>query len=263
MKSWFPMTGVTGQDIADLARANVHRMPNWANQNFFGQHAVRDVYDVNNPFNCYNACIFWAFQAGAISKRFLFNKLGIRDGNTFYPTFSTCGWKTLVEYQVTKGIPENDQSKWKVKKILDVSNGGEFDIPAGITVYFDQEPNKVFGHVAFSLGDGTVISQNSVIPSIWGEIGPSKWPSSPLRRPKWDAEVDKMTRAETPHPADPLPTGPPLLPDQRVPEAAYHERALLGGVLAGGAMTNGWPVAPAVERRLLVVAQPRRHQPQP
>ena len=34
-------------------------------------------------------------------------------------------------------------------------------MPAGMTVYF-QTPTKVFGHVACSLGDGSVISQNSV-----------------------------------------------------------------------------------------------------
>jgi len=149
IKSWFTLPGVTADMVAVMAKANIARMPKWNNVNFEARDAVRGVYHADKPFNCYNACVFWAFQAGAISKRYLWNKLQGTDGNQFFPTYSQVGWTKLIEYDSTK------------KLIKDDSKGGAVVVPAGITVYF-QTPTKVFGHVACSLGDGSVISQNSV-----------------------------------------------------------------------------------------------------
>jgi hypothetical protein len=176
MKSWFPKAGVTGSDIAKVAKDNIALMPKWNNVNVVAKDAIRGKYFKDKPFNCYNACVFWAFQAGGISKRFLFNKLEGKDGNAFFPIFSKCGWKTLIEYDMTTKPP---------KLVKDDADGGEVNVPAGITVYFET-PHKVFGHVACSLGDGTVISQNSVIPAQKAKVAA-----------KWSGEVSKMERAVT------------------------------------------------------------------
>lgn len=171
MQSWFTRAGVTGQEIADHAQRIKESMPNWANQNYFAWNAVRGSIDKTVGFNCYNACVFWAFQAGAISLRYMYNKLADFDGNKFYDTFFAGGSETVIEYRTIKGTNENgleekDPSKWRSEVISDRSRGGEVTVPAGVTIYFDQEPNKKFGHIACSLGDGTVISQNHVAPAI-------------------------------------------------------------------------------------------------
>lgn len=173
IKSWFNIPGINAAYVANHAKTNIGKMPKWNNVNFEPEDAVRGVYKNDKPFNCYNACIFWAFQAGAISKRFLFNYLKGKDGNQFFPTYSRIGWDTIVEYN-------------GVTLVKDDSNGGEVIVPAGMTVYFET-PSKVFGHVACSLGDGTVISQNSVIPAI----------GMNNLDPHWSAEVHKMTQAIT------------------------------------------------------------------
>ena len=174
IKSWFIVEGVTDDAVATLARRNIDRMPNWNNVNVEAAQTVRGVYNKTHTFNCYNACVFWAFQAGAISKRFLWNKLQGKDGNTFFPIYSRIGWTTILE---KRGKPP--------VVVTDRSVAGDFIVPAGLTVYFET-PSKVFGHVALSLGDGTVISQNSVIPARMDLVAP-----------EYQVEVDKMTRAIT------------------------------------------------------------------
>ncbi len=149
IKSWFTFPGITPAMVAMHAKNTIRKMPKWNNVNYEAADAVRGVYHVNKPFNCYNGCVFWAFQAGAISKRYLWNKLQGKDGNHFFPIYSQVGWDKIIEYGPTKNL------------IRDDSGGGAVIIPAGMTVYF-QTPTKVFGHVACSLGDGSVISQNSV-----------------------------------------------------------------------------------------------------
>jgi len=141
---------VTPEVVANHAKTNIGRMPKWHNVNFEAQDAIRGVYRADKPFNCYNGCIFWAFQAGAISKRYIWNKLQNKDGNAFFPIFyPEDAWDTLIEYDAQKRL------------VRDTSNGGQVVVPAGRTVYF-VTPVKKFGHVACSLGDGTVISQNCV-----------------------------------------------------------------------------------------------------
>lgn len=149
IKSWFIIPGITEAMVASSAKTNIDRMPKWHNVNYEAPDAIRGVYRIDKPFNCYNGCVFWAFQAGAISKRYLWNKLYGKDGNTFFPIYSQVGWDTVIDYDGQKRLIKDD------------SNGGEVIVPAGRTVYFET-PVKVFGHVACSLGDGTVISQNSV-----------------------------------------------------------------------------------------------------
>jgi hypothetical protein len=175
IESWFPDAGVAGAQVAADALANIARMPKWNNVNFGAADAVRGVYHVNKPFNCYNACVFWAFQAGAISKRYLWNKLQGKDGNAFFPVFSQVGWTTILEMR-----PDGTNE-------IDTTGVGPIVIPAGRTIYFET-PAKVFGHVACSLGDGRVISQNSV------NIGDTKLNALPAPiRP----EFDKMANAIT------------------------------------------------------------------
>jgi hypothetical protein len=173
IKSWFTLPGINPVQVSMHAKANINRMPKWNNINYEAADAIRGVYRQDKPFNCYNACVFWAFQAGAISKRFLWNKLQGADGNAFFPIFSRIGWDTIVEYTGTTLVKDD-------------YGGDEMTVPAGMTVYFET-PSKVFGHVACSLGDGTVISQNSVLPAIGMKD----------LDPKWAAEVDKMTQAIT------------------------------------------------------------------
>ena len=149
IRSWFTLPGITPDMVAMHAKNNLAKLPNWNNVNYDATDAIRGVYHKSKAFNCYNACVFWAFQAGAISKRYLWNELQGKDGNAFFPIYSRVGWTTLIEYGPAKQLVRDD------------SNGGEVIVPAGMTVYFET-PTKVFGHVACSLGDGRVISQNSV-----------------------------------------------------------------------------------------------------
>jgi hypothetical protein len=149
IKSWFTLPGITPALVAVNAVNNIGRMPKWNNVNYEAADAVRGVYHADKPFNCYNGCVFWAFQTGAISKRYLWNELQGKDGNAFFPAYSRVGWTTIIEYGPDKALVRDD------------SGGGEVIVPAGRTVYFET-PTKVFGHVACSLGDGRVISQNSV-----------------------------------------------------------------------------------------------------
>jgi hypothetical protein len=173
--SWFADSTVTGPQVAQAAVVQILRMPKWDNKNYQAPDAVRGVYDLGKPFNCYNGCVFWAFQAGAISKRYLWNKLYGRDGNAFFPIYSQVGWNTVIQYN-PDGTIQND-----------AFGGGPIIVPAGHTVYFET-PAKVFGHVACSLGDGRVISQNSV------NIGDSKLALLP---PLVRTEFEKMANAVT------------------------------------------------------------------
>ena len=175
LQSWFSRDGVADDEVASLALRTIDRMPNWNNINVDPSQAVRGAYNKTQTFNCYNACVFWAFQAGAISKRFLWNKLHGKDGNAFFPIYSRIGWDTILE---NSGQP--------ARLTTDLSNGGEFNVPIGRTVYFET-PTKLFGHVALSLGDGRVISQNSV-----GLLARPDLISNLYR-----GEVDKMLRAIT------------------------------------------------------------------
>lgn len=173
--SWFATAGVTGDVIAAAARVSQAQMAKWNNVNLDASHAIRGTFNKTHDFNCYNACVFWAFQAGAISKRYYWNKLQGRDGNAFYPIYELPGWTSLTE---ATGVP--------AVYTIDVSNGGEFTgIPAGRTIYFET-PTKKFGHVAMSLGDGTVISQNSIYTH-----------DPALVRPQYQGEVTKMTQGIT------------------------------------------------------------------
>jgi hypothetical protein len=175
IRSWFATAGVTGDVIAAAARVSQAQMAKWNNVNLDASHAIRGVFNKTHDFNCYNACVFWAFQAGAISKRYYWNKLQGNDGNAFYPIYELPGWTSLTE---ATGVP--------AVYTVDVSNGGEFTgIPAGRTIYFET-PTKKFGHVAMSLGDGTVISQNSIYTH-----------DPALVRPLYQGEVTKMTQGVT------------------------------------------------------------------
>jgi hypothetical protein len=176
IKSWFVLPGVTEAMVANHAKTNIDKMPKWHNVNYEAPDAIRGVYRIDKPFNCYNGCVFWAFQAGAISKRYLWNKLQGKDGNAFFPIYSQVGWDTVIDHDGQRNL------------IRDTSNGGEVIVPAGRTVYFET-PVKVFGHVACSLGDGTVISQNSV------NIGDTA--IAGLAPPSLRAEFSKMANAVT------------------------------------------------------------------
>ncbi len=177
IKSWFTLPGITAEMVAMNAKNNIGRMSKWNNINFDAADAIRGVYIASKPFNCYNGCVFWAFQAGAISKRYLWNKLQGTNGDQFFPIYTQgCGgWTKVIEYGPTKLLIQDD------------SGGGEVIVPAGRTVYFET-PAKVFGHVACSLGDGTVISQNSV------NIGDSNLNQL---SPQLRVEFEKMANAIT------------------------------------------------------------------
>lgn len=167
--SWFCAPGVGGDVVAREAAANIAKMPKWNNVNYEAAPAVRGVYDASTPFNCYNAIVFWAFQAGAISKRYLWNKLQGNNGNAFFPIYSQVGWTTLFD----------DETH------VDTIGKKPVIVPTGRTVYFET-PAKVFGHVALSLGDGRCISQNSVMDFLPAALdGPN------------GAEWRKMSVAET------------------------------------------------------------------
>jgi len=175
VRSWFTLNAISPPLVALNAQNNIHRMPKWDNCNFNAEHAVRGVYHNDKPFNCYNACVFWAFQAGAISKRYLWNYLQGSDGTHYYPIYSAVGWDVLMKFAVDGTVTQDN------------FNGGEIVLPAGMTVYFET-PTKVFGHVALSLGDGRVISQNSVaiLPASFAHLSPNE-----------QTQFTKMAHAET------------------------------------------------------------------
>ena len=158
LSSWFTLPNITPGMVADNAATNIARMPNWQNININPALSVRGFYakGANYEFNCYNAVVFWAFQAGAISRRFLWNKLHEKDGNAFFPIFSRCGWTTNIEYSFASNPPREVTHDYK--------NTDTWDIPKGMAVYY-VTPHKKFGHVALSLGNGKIISQNAVIPA--------------------------------------------------------------------------------------------------
>ncbi len=174
--SWFAKDKVKGQDVAKLAVQNIGNMPKWNNLQVKAGKMVRGKYDKTHEFNCYNAVVFWAFQAGAISRRFLFNKWEGLDGNAAFPIFSKCGWTTVIKWEVKDGKPP---------KLIKGDAEGEIDVPVGHAVYF-VTPHKVFGHVAMSIGKGEIISQNSVIPA-----------KADLIDKKYKKALDEMTKSVT------------------------------------------------------------------
>jgi hypothetical protein len=175
LKSWFTLPNITGAQVAQHAVANIKAMPNWDNKNFQPEDATRGKYQKGKQyeFNCYNGVVYWAFQAGAISRRFLWNYLKGKDGQQFFPIFSRCGWVTDIEWGEGKKLVKDD------------FNGGDCDIPAGLAVYY-VTPSKVFGHVALSIGNGEIISQNSVAPAFRDKI-----------KDEDEDAVHQMERAET------------------------------------------------------------------
>jgi hypothetical protein len=178
-RSWFAREGITGDQVARLAVQNIHLMPNWNNLQIKAAHAVRGKYNKGkaHEFNCYNAVVFWAFQAGAISRRFLWNEWEGKDGNQSYPIFSKCGWTTEIQYEATPG--------GKATLLRDNFSGGECRIASGLAVYY-VTPSKVFGHVALSIGGGEIISQNAVLPRCPNKI-----------EPRYRQAMDKMMVGET------------------------------------------------------------------
>ena len=181
INSWFTIPHVTPSMVADKAVAQIAHMPNWQNVNINPSLIVRGKYvkGVLHEFNCYNAVVFWAFQAGAISRRFIWNKIHGKDGNAFFPIFSACGWSTDIEYS----YPGAGRPPLEVKH--DFKDTDNWIIPKGMAVYY-VTPHKLFGHVALSLGDGKIISQNAVIPANGGAV-----------LPEYRNAVDQMNRAIT------------------------------------------------------------------
>jgi hypothetical protein len=164
LRSWFTLPNVTGRVVADHAVANIDLMPNWNNINYDASTAVRGVYNKGRgkdyEFNSYSGVVFWAYQAGAISRRFLWNKYYGLDGNHFFPIFAQ-NWVTEIEYGAGQAL------------VRDNFNGGELPLEAGVAVYY-VTPTKVFGHVALSIGGGQIISQNSVDPAFKDAIQPGE-----------------------------------------------------------------------------------------
>jgi hypothetical protein len=176
--SWFATDKVKPSAVAKLAVENIGSMPNWDNLQCRASKMVRGAYDKTHKFNCYNGVVFWAFQAGAISRRFLFNKWEGLDGQAAFPIFSKCGWTTVIKWKVD----EKDKS---IKTVTDLSKGGEIDVPVGHAVYF-VTPHKVFGHVAMSIGNGEIISQNAVTPAKADKI-----------EKRYKKALDQMNKAVT------------------------------------------------------------------
>ncbi len=177
LKSWFIDPSATHETVADKAVETIAQMPKWQNINIDPTKAVRGQINKQMGFNCYNAVVFWAFQGGAISRRFLWNKLHGKDGNAFFPIFEKCGWHTPIHYDITAKPFKEFTHEYK--------NRDNWDIPKGQAVYY-VTPYKKFGHVALSLGGGKIISQNAVIPAK----------QSAIKTEDRDA-VRKMNLAET------------------------------------------------------------------
>jgi hypothetical protein len=175
--SWFPKDKVKPKDVAKLAVDNIGKMPKWNNLQVKAARMIRGEYDKTHDFNCYNAVVFWAFQAGAISRRFLFNKWEGLDGQQAFPIFSKCGWTTVLKWESKK-----DQAP----KLVQGDAEGEIDVPVGHAVYF-VTPHKVFGHVGMSIGKGEIISQNSI-------TAPAK---IELINPKYKKALGELQKAVT------------------------------------------------------------------
>jgi hypothetical protein len=94
----------------------------------------------DSPLTCYSSVVYWAFQGGAISKRF------------------------LAQWEMVNGLPGSHAhngmgSLLKVDEAIAPGGG----VPEGCTVFF-QTPINPLGHTVLSVGNGMVASCNGVTP---------------------------------------------------------------------------------------------------
>lgn len=139
IRSWFTLTNGNEANVCQLARANRAAMPLWNNNTLDFRNLVRGTMP-NQQFNCYNALVFWAFQGGAISLRWIWNQ--------WYPAANN------FALQTTALLPA------PVAALPPLDGIGEHPVPQAHVVVMQRAGNPL-GHTVMSIGNGLCISQNN------------------------------------------------------------------------------------------------------
>jgi len=139
IKSWFTLSNVSVDKVCATAKAVRQSMSVYTNNDIIPSKIFRG--ERNSPFNCYNAVVFWAFEAGAISLRWIYNN-----------------WKPRFMFGVQEQFPALCPNALIPFPALGA--GGEYDIPPGHTIIMQRAGNP-FGHTVMSIGHGMSISHNS------------------------------------------------------------------------------------------------------
>lgn len=138
IRSWFTVAAANAIAVCAAASAQRALMPTWNNFSLQPRGLVRGVMP-NYSFNCYNALVFWAFQGGCISLRWIWN--------TWVPA-------TTNPLQAAALLPT------PVVALPLLDPGGEHPVPQGHVVVMQRVANPL-GHTVMSIGGGIAISQNN------------------------------------------------------------------------------------------------------
>ena len=138
IRSWFTEAGADAAQVCARATERRTSMPLWSNVSLDPRTLIRGVMP-NREFNCYNAVVFWAFQGGTISLRWIWNH--------WYPAGT-------VPLQAAALLPG------AVAPLPALGHGGEHHVPQARVVVMQRAGNPL-GHTVMSIGNGLCISQNN------------------------------------------------------------------------------------------------------
>jgi len=138
LRSWFTVAAADANAVSLAATANRGAMPGWNNTPLQARGLVRGVMP-NYSFNCYNAVVFWAFQGGCISLRWIWNTWELAINNAL---------------QAAALLPT------PVAALPPLDGNGEHPVPPGHVVVMQRAANPL-GHTVMSIGGGMAISLNN------------------------------------------------------------------------------------------------------
>ena len=138
IRSWFTLATGNAANVCTLATTNRAMMPMWNNIAIDPTTLVRGSMPMK-AFNCYNAVVFWAFQGGAISLRWIWNQ--------WFPATTTALQETALLPGGVNAFPALDGT-------------GEYPVPQANVIVMQRKSNPL-GHTVMSIGNGLCISQNN------------------------------------------------------------------------------------------------------
>lgn len=138
IRSWFTLSNANAPNVCNLATANRATMPKWDNSALNPRQLIRGIMP-DQRFNCYNAVVFWAFQGGAISLRWIWNQ--------WYPANTN-------QLQSAALLPG------AVAPLPPLDGNGEHPVPEANVIVMQRVGNPL-GHTVMSIGNGLCISQNN------------------------------------------------------------------------------------------------------
>jgi hypothetical protein len=125
------------QQVVQTARTHLNLLRTYENVQGWGRCLEwRRGGGAPNGFNCFSAVVWWAFQGGAISRRWL---------RTY--------WAHPLTHERCAELLKVDQA----------AAASAASVPPGLTTIFQQSGN-VLGHTVLSIGAGRCVSHNSVSP---------------------------------------------------------------------------------------------------